>query len=1329
MSVWEIGIVATLLTLGVWLKVPVLMLGVFAVATATINVGFAIRLGRPAFVGISVLSLLASAAAVDTSRRVKAVETGWEVVNENLIQRASRELESALGEAVELVEALAERGAALPDIPRSDAFGLLEGGLAGRSPERGVVVFDGDGNPWVWAGRMRLTVEPRQSGLRSRITPFYVVIEAERRVGNRVAIGQVVLSADSSIPDRDLTVARRFARATGSGLQFYDPDNAPSSADVFDYCMPGCTDVTAPDTLFSVRAVPPRQGEFKLELIDRGGRRVALAVALSLAALIGVGRLWLRWLGVLGVGVLLISTPLAVRLGLGGFFSPQRYYLQVGAWISASAGTLFVLGAICIMVVAARWSRPGGPRVAALLPALFIGITAPFLLQTLAMGVTLSGSGTGVSTWLGWTTALAMSVTGLTLVGARAARLSGLRPPPSWTLWVVCGGTLVASLTGLAVWRPAVGWPFWYSVLWVPLFVGALLPARRIRVLIGSAVVSAAAATVLTWGAVANGRVEFANRDVSVLIFGVDPFADRYLERLGTDLQTRAVPQSAAQLYAGWQRSQLAPDYPVVLSSWTTGLERIAHVELAELGVSDSTTRAVVADVINEHEPRITPIAGLPGAHYILAVPFPGGDVVTVTLGPRSRSIEEHRVARFLRGDANSDVAHELTISDRRLVGSAPPILTWRREGFVVRGEQSFTALGVLPDTGAAVEEGEQHMRVEVSIGGSASALVIRGALLAIVTVLVAALLWWFGEMLRGRFPWRPLVRGIQPRSYRAQLTGVLGVFVIGPTLIFAVWSVSRIGAEVARTRDVVLEQSLRDAASGFDFSNPARSIALDSLARQFNTDLILYEDGVLAGASEPVLTELGLIEAYLAPRLFRLLAIEGGLEAIADRNIAGRPIRVAYRSLSGVGGRSVVLSAARLIDVRGSTEAFAVILAVALGLAAAAGMASRAARMLARPVQELRAAAGAVGQGNALPAFAPDTLPEFAPVVKAFQRMASDVQSHQEALQRALKFTEAILSNVATGVVALDRHMRVTTANPRAIALIGKKPDPNRALPDEVGGEWVPVWVWVQEFLTTGESVDAREFTVGKVRVRVQVAALTSADGGVVLALDDATELAMAERILAWGEMARQVAHEIKNPLTPIRLGIQHLQRAYRDPRGDFDETLDRTSQQILDEIERLDAIARAFSRFGAPPAEASPLERVDVAKVAKETVSLYSMGGGTDVALIARAPIMGRVRADELKEVLVNLIENARGAGATHVSVEVNKNDGHPAQFCVRDDGNGIPSENVSRIFEPQFSTNTSGTGLGLAICKRLVESWGGRIQVESVVGQGTTMTFNVG
>ncbi|MCZ6857075.1 MAG: ATP-binding protein, partial [Gemmatimonadetes bacterium] len=347
-------------------------------------------------------------------------------------------------------------------------------------------------------------------------------------------------------------------------------------------------------------------------------------------------------------------------------------------------------------------------------------------------------------------------------------------------------------------------------------------------------------------------------------------------------------------------------------------------------------------------------------------------------------------------------------------------------------------------------------------------------------------------------------------------------------------------------------------------------------------------------------------------------------------------------------------------------------------------------------------------------------------PVVNAFKQMAADVAAHQAALEDALNFTGAVLSNVATGVVALGQGLRVTTTNPRAVQLLGIEPSPYEAVDRQTGPEWRDFWHWVRSFVDGGGDMDAREFTVGDKRIRAQVAVLTTDERGCVLAIDDATELAVAERVLAWGEMARQVAHEIKNPLTPIRLGVQHLQRAYRDPKGNFDEALQKTSRQILAEIERLDAIARAFSRFGAPPAEAEPMTMVNVAEVVRETASLYTMGSGTRVDVQAADGVVGMVRRDELKEVLINLVENARGAGASEVVIQVERTPRGRVLFTVRDNGSGIRSEDLQRIFEPKFSTTTSGTGLGLAICKRLVESWGGTIQAESEVGVGTAVKF---
>jgi two-component system, NtrC family, nitrogen regulation sensor histidine kinase NtrY len=230
------------------------------------------------------------------------------------------------------------------------------------------------------------------------------------------------------------------------------------------------------------------------------------------------------------------------------------------------------------------------------------------------------------------------------------------------------------------------------------------------------------------------------------------------------------------------------------------------------------------------------------------------------------------------------------------------------------------------------------------------------------------------------------------------------------------------------------------------------------------------------------------------------------------------------------------------------------------------------------------------------------------------------------------------------------------------------------------------------------------------------------------VLTIDDVTELSHAQRVLAWGEMARQVAHEIKNPLTPIRLGVQHLRRARGRP--DFDEVLEQNVSRILDEIDRLDEIARAFSRYGGAPEERPPAEPTDVVAIVRDVVSLEQMGEGQVVwsTRVEGSPPPALARGDELREVLLNIFENARHAGARTVTAVVcadRVEDGAPAlQISITDDGSGIAEDVLPRIFEPHFSTRTSGSGLGLAISRRLVESWGGMMTIESTLRKGTVV-----
>jgi len=219
--------------------------------------------------------------------------------------------------------------------------------------------------------------------------------------------------------------------------------------------------------------------------------------------------------------------------------------------------------------------------------------------------------------------------------------------------------------------------------------------------------------------------------------------------------------------------------------------------------------------------------------------------------------------------------------------------------------------------------------------------------------------------------------------------------------------------------------------------------------------------------------------------------------------------------------------------------------------------------------------------------------------------------------------------------------------------------------------------------------------------------------------------------RVLAWGEMARQVAHEIKNPLTPIKLSVQHLRRARADRRPDFDRILDANVEQILREIDRLTEIARAFSRYGAPPEAAGPIEEVDAGAVVSEVLTLYRAGETVVRYTSTIEPDLPPVlaRPGELKEVLLNLLENARAAlgGQGRVALGVRRADGRVA-IEVADDGPGIPPEILDRVFEPHFSTRSAGTGLGLAIVRRLVEGWGGEVTASSRDGRGTTVRLSL-
>jgi signal transduction histidine kinase len=568
--------------------------------------------------------------------------------------------------------------------------------------------------------------------------------------------------------------------------------------------------------------------------------------------------------------------------------------------------------------------------------------------------------------------------------------------------------------------------------------------------------------------------------------------------------------------------------------------------------------------------------------------------------------------------------------------------------------------------------------------------------------------------------------------SFRVRLAVTLALFFLVPALGFSLWGLQRIALDTTRVSDALVSGTLRDAlrasgslvARGGDYG-PA---ALGALGERMDADFGLYAGGRLTATSAPILQDLGILGELMDPDAFRQLAFGGQLEITRNGPLPTLAERVGYLLLlPGSPSQLGVLATPRRMGDLASTSqrdlAMVVVLALLIGMYAALQGAQSAARALSRPVADLQRAAVALGEGRSVPLGGSEPPSEFEPVFGAFSRMAEDVRASREALEAARKRTETVLATVATGVIAVDAAGRVLLANRQAEQLVGSSLENGALLRERLSGEWVPLVGQVEEFLGGAASADVPvEHTVAGRRVSAQQARLAGPLGGVVVALTDVTDVSRAERVLAWGEMARQVAHEIKNPLTPMRLGMQHLQRVWQERPGEYDGVLHDTAERMLGEIDRLDRIARAFSRFAAPGDSLEPLEPIDVAVVTREVVQLYALaGGGATVELEGPAHAIGRARPDELKEVLVNLFENARTAGARQVHVTL-----QPGVIVVRDDGSGIATELLPRVFEPHFSTNTSGSGLGLSIVKRLIEGWGGAVSIHSAVGQGTAVTI---
>jgi two-component system nitrogen regulation sensor histidine kinase NtrY len=1247
--------------------------------------------------------------------QLTSIERHWPDQRQHRIDAAYRRLGGDLHSALRRAERLAGAAAATTRTDRETAFEVLDRLIPTSGPEMSVVVLDPKGEPWAWAGRHRLAPRAEGDSVGARATGYYVELEARRhtREGG-VAIASVLVWAHPAVPDRERSLAELFRQRNEVDLVVYSPGTAPEPAEIFDYVD---STTAGPRLLFSVEPVPVEQGAARELAYERAARVVTwlLLAALACSFTLAIGPI--ERLAILAAIVwLAVRAPIGPALGVQPLFSPATFFRPVLGPLSSSAGVLALAGMLMMTAGVWLWRQRFPRRWYGVALGGVLLLASPYVISGLGRGITPPADGVSLGLWLTWQLALLVAASALIVPTAALFRGAGPNVQTSWRSFAGVGIAFAATVIGVLVWSPRGGWPEWYTFLWTPALLLVTLPAPRWAAIGGIALVAGSSAALVTWGAELAGKVQVAQRDVARLGDEADPLAVPLLERFADQVRKGRAPRTASEMYALWHESSIGGQgYPAHLALWTNAGAPIDELTLDSLDLPPSLLAGMVRNFAQKDSEQVTSILRVPGVHYVLRVRVTPAEVLTLAVGPRSAIIAPGRVGRLLDPSGAELPLYRLTLSPPADPSAPTATPRWRRERWVLRNEYPLD----LPS-------GRRIVHAAIELRGPVP-LFVRGVLVVLLDAAVLATLWFAAELVAGAQPSRPRWWSLR-RSFRMRIAGALALFFLLPAIGFAAWSFARLAEEVQRSRDLLITQTLRDAvlsAGGFFHGDDAEvGEQLRELSRRIDADLALYQGGRLAGASTTVLEDLGVTPQLMDPTAFEALTTGGELEVTRDGSIPKLAERVGYRVIQpGSPEEMGVLATPQLADdpslaVRQLDLALVLLLATLAGIAGAVTAAQRASRALARPVADLRRSALALGRGQPVPPRSDHPALEFEPVFGAFERMAADIATSREALEEARRRTAAVLATVATGVVGLDPRGRVLIANRQAVELLGTRLEEGDTLTSKLDAEWRPLTAAVGKFLQDPAADATAELDVGGRRFSLQLAALGPDVRGVVIALNDVTDVSRAERVLAWGEMARQVAHEIKNPLTPMRLGLQHLRRVYRDRGVEFDQTLEETAERMLAEIDRLDTIARAFSRFAAPADESQPLDRVDLGLVVGEVVQLYRLAEeGCEVRLTAAPGAIGAARADEVKEVVVNLLENARNAGATVVDVSVGT-----GRITLEDDGDGIPADLLPRIFEPRFSTTTSGSGLGLAIVRRLVEGWGGRIEVSSEVGRGT-------
>ncbi len=1313
---WGVAAAAFTLLAARWLQDPSLPLLGAAVATLALVVWRTLRDGRVAgwrrraalvvaavtFIGIGA-EYHRRAAALDREATVVASEreaaagaalaSAFSAVGDELIRTARR-----------AIDVPAERGAAF------DALAPLARGAEDRA-----VILAKSGSPFAWAGRLVAPMDSLPGPLGVIATPFYIVAYAVASEGERFAVASVLIHAER--PGDQLSRALDERLAATHGVDGFVYGGAASAADV-----PGAVVLSlGGEPLLAARAIVPPVDALRLEARERSLPRATLMLGI-----VGLLLLAIAWRRGSGIGRRLIAfgaafaavamVPLNALSNLSPWFDPSFYVVPSGGRLTANAGALAIASALLLLGLLSALRARTGPRsqTQALIGVLLAAGLGPFLLRELARGIQVPTIGVPTGLWVAWQVTLFLAAVTVLLVGVASGH-AALGDRRGLGTWVAPAIAALAALSAPLVLEAPGRLPALHPLLWIAA-IGALAFTRRARAtVLPVAFVAACGAVTLVWFSTVRDRVELARNDVAGLDTP-DPAARTLLERYAGGLDPATAARSRVDLLVNFAGSELAgSDFPIEIATWAPDGAPMAELRVGRGPGVTAGVNILALEAQRQRRMLLREAPGEPGMYVVLGLPHIDGTVTTAVLAPRTALVASDAFGAFLgfRPPPEPEPPYTLRLSDAPSLGPLGQRAgSWVRMGAELHGDWTIAAAGGMTRS--------VHATVDLR---SFDALLMRGALMVLLDLAMLGAVWLLIVSADGALRrWWRLRRRDVLQSYRARLSVALFAAFVVPSVLFGLWSLQRVQADDRAARDLVVKETLRGVAVSTD------TVELAAISKRFDTPLFLYANGLLVGTSDPLLDALAPVGRLLPAGVVRTL--DEGDEPTAGRaeGVGPAAVRLGYRAVTDGGVQYVLATPARLderlLDRRRNDLAVFVLFALALGGLVAVLVSEAGSRQLSRPIRELQVSALALARGEQPPALTEDPPVEFTPVFSAFRQMTADLAESRSALEAAERRLVATLRNVASGVVAVDDAGRVMFANPRAEEILDE-PLPAGAAFDQVLD--AELAARLAAFREGAEDDATFELDRAGRRLQVRVARLARGVQRVVVTLDDVTEVTRAERVLAWGEMARQVAHEIKNPLTPIRLGMQHLLRARRDGRVDFDQVLEENTARVLAEIDRLDEIARAFSRYGSPPVAEAPSEAVDVAKVARDLLELERMGAEGIVwdADIPDGPLMAAARERELREVLLNLLENARLARARRIALSVEGAAGGGAVIRVVDDGGGIPPHLLDRIFEPHFSTRTSGSGLGLAISRRLIEGWGGAIAAESVAGRGTTLT----